>query len=180
MLRWKTGVVAAAFVLGSLSLNAGAADYDRELSERGMTFAWKVDGDQLAVKLSARTTGWVGIGFNPSEQMKGASFILGYVKGGEVTLVDHFGDEVTGHSADDKMGGGENFTLVGGDEKGKMTTIEFTVPLTAGDDYDSTLDVNGETVVLLAYGGGRDSFRSKHRYRGTFSVNLGSGEFKEM
>jgi hypothetical protein len=66
-------------VLGTAGL-IQAADYDHELTAKDMTFAWKIDGDNLAIKISAKTEGWVGIGFNPSKQMKDANFVLGYVK----------------------------------------------------------------------------------------------------
>jgi hypothetical protein len=59
-----------------------AADYSNEVKAKNMSFSWKIDGDKLAVKMSAKTKGWVGIGFNPSDKMKDADFILGYVKKG--------------------------------------------------------------------------------------------------
>ena len=64
-------------------MNSQAAEYDHEVKDKKIDFAWKVDGDKLAVKLTAETEGWVGIGFNPINEMKGANFILGYVKNGE-------------------------------------------------------------------------------------------------
>ena len=59
-----------------------AADYSHEVKAKKMSFSWKIDGDKLAVKMSAKTKGWVGIGFNPSDKMKDADFVLGYVKKG--------------------------------------------------------------------------------------------------
>lgn len=152
-----------------------AGKYDHEIKDQKMTFAWKVDGDKLAVKLTAETEGWVGIGFNPSKEMKDANYILGYVKDGETKLVDEFGDADNNHSSDDKLGGSSDVTLVGGSEQGGITTIEFTVPLKSSDKYDGTINGAGENIVLLAYGGGRDSFKSKHNYRNSLKVNLASG-----
>lgn len=177
--RCFVSIGAVLIFLVSTVLSASAVEYQHELADKDMTFAWAVDGDNLAVKISAKTEGWVGIGFNPSEKMKDANFILGYVKKGEPEIVDHFGDKETGHSSDKKLGGSENATLVGGTEEGGVTTIEFTIPLASADNYDTKIDVNGETMVLLAYGAGRDSFRSKHRYRGSFTVNLATGAYEE-
>lgn len=161
-------------LLGNV-IQGQAAEYSHELKDKDISFAWTVDGDNLAVKLSANTDGWVGVGFNPSEGMKDAGFILGYVKKGEAKIVDHFGVDENKHEADEKLSGTSDVTLVGGTEDGGVTTIEFTIPLQSTDKNDAVLDPNGETIVLLAYGAGRDSFRSKHKYRGTFKVNLGSG-----
>lgn len=155
-----------------------AADYEHEVKAKKTTFAWKVDGDTLAVKISAKTKGWVGIGFNPSEKMKGADFVLGYVKKGEAKIIDEFGDGKTKHSSDKKMGGTVDATLVSGMEKDGVTTIEFTMPLKSADKYDTVFDADGDTVVLLAYGPDRDSFKTKHKFRTTLTVNLTTGASK--
>lgn len=161
-------------VLGS-SINGVAAQYDHEVQDKKISFAWKVDGDRLAVKLSAQTTSWVGIGFNPTKMMKDANFILGYVKDGKVELSDDFGNSDMSHSPDSQLGGSEDVTLVGGTEEGGVTTIEFTVPLQSPDKNDNAIVVDGDTTILLAYGGGRDTFKTKHQYRTSLKVNLASG-----
>lgn len=170
-------------VIGSFALvvsmgQALAAEYDHSVEVENMAFSWKVDGENLAVKMEAKTEGWVGIGFNPSEKMKDANYVLGYVKKGKAEIVDEFGTTKTGHKNDTKVGGVENATLISGTEEGGMTTIEFTIPLDSGDEKDGKLEVDGDTVVLLAYGAGRDSFKSKHKYRTSVTVNLGTGEVK--
>ena len=151
------------------------AEYDHEVKAKKMSFGWKVVGDTLAVKMSAETEGWVGIGFNPSKKMKDADFVLGYVKKGKAKIIDEFGNGPTKHSSDKKLGGTIDATLVGGTEEGGITTIEFTMPLKSADKYDSAIDINGDTLVLLAYGPGRDSFKTKHKYRTVLKVNLSTG-----
>lgn len=160
--------------------NVIAADYAHELVDQKITFSWTVNGDNLAVKLAAETDGWVGIGFNPTEQMAGANFILGYVKNGEAQVIDDFGYDENRHKSDTKLDGTTDVTLVSGTEAGGITTIEFTLPLDSGDKNDSKIDVNGDTKILLAYGAGRDSFLSKHKYRSTHTVNLTTGVFKKI
>lgn len=163
-------------ILLTTAAHAQAAQYDHEIQDKKMTFSWKVEGDKLAVKLSAQTEGWVGIGFNPSRMMKDANFILGYVKDGKAEISDDFGDSDNNHSTDSKLGGSDDVTLVGGTEEGGKTTIEFTIPLQSVDKNDgAAINTTGDTVVLLAYGGGRDSFKSKHQYRSALKVNLSTG-----
>ena len=156
-----------------------AADYAHEVKAKKMSFAWSVNGDRLDVKLSADTTGWVAVGFNPTDAMKGANYILGFVKDGKVTLSDDFGDSPSGHKPDDKLGGTEDVTLVGGSEENGATTIEFSIPLASADANDGNIAVNGETVVLLAYGPDRDSFKIKHKFRTAMKVNLATGAASE-
>lgn len=171
-------------LLAALSLTllvaggALSADYQHSLDVDKMNFSWSINGDQLAGKVSGPTTGWVAVGFNPSNKMKDANIVIGYVKKGKVTIKDDFGSAATQHKTDKKIGGAENVTTVGGSEEGGVTTIEFTMPLNSGDDKDNVLDPNGDTVVILAYGTERDSFRTKHKYHATLTVNLASGERK--
>lgn len=151
-------ILTTVFILaGSLQLQA--QDYDHEVKAKNMTFSWKVEGSDLKVKMSGKTTGWVGIGFNPSTQMKDANYVLGYVKKGKASITDEFGDGERTHKSDDKLGGKNNATLIGGSEEGGVTTIEFSIPLKSDDKTDSVIDPSGKTVVLLAYGGKRDSFK---------------------
>jgi hypothetical protein len=155
-----------------------AADYKHTIEAKDISFSWTIDGDKLAGKIAAKTDGWVGVGFNPSDKMKDANFVIGYVKDGETKMIDEYGTTPTGHKNDEELGGKTDVTLVGGTEEGGMTTIEFVMPLQSGDEKDGSLVVDGDTVVLLAYGSGRDSFKSKHKFRTAITVNLGTGAVK--
>ena len=157
-----------------------AAEYDHEVQIKKISFSWKVSGDTLAVKIAAETKGWVGIGFNPSSKMKGADFILGYVKNGKVKIRDDFGKSKTSHKPDEKLGGTSDVTLIGGEEADGVTTVEFALPLKSGDKKDSELNVEGDTIVLLAYGPDRDGFTARHKFRTALKVNLATGTFSKL
>lgn len=162
-----------------LAGNLKAEGYQHSLTVDKMTFDWSVKGDQLAVKLAAPTTGWVAIGFNPTEKMKGANIIIGYVKDGKVEISDDFGTTAIRHAADTSQNGKENVTIVGGSEQGSTTTLEFSLPLHSEEATDgTTIDPNADTVIILAYGPDMDSFKTKHKYDKTITVNLGSGVMK--
>lgn len=173
-------IVGIGMMLCVTVVNIQAAEYTHEVKSKKIAFAWKVDGNKLAVKLTAETDGWVGIGFNPTHAMKGANFILGYVKNGVAELQDDFGTDEYQHKPDTKLGGTSDVTLVGGTETGGMTTIEFTIPFSSNDTNDSNIDVNGDTTVLLAYGAGRDSFIPRHTYRTAVKVNLSTGASQNL
>lgn len=176
--RLMKSLLAAVSVSMVLASQAIAADYDHTVEAKNISFSWKIDGENLAGQVSAKTEGWVGVGFNPSNKMKDANYVLGYVKDGKVKIIDDFGVTATGHKSDTKIGGTDDVTVVGGTEEGGITTIQFVIPLNSGDDKDGVIDPNADTVLLLAYGAGRDSFRSKHKYREVLTVNLGTGEKK--
>ena len=175
-------ILAAAFAFAILMSGVALAqDYAHSFdADKGMKVSWTVDGDKLHVQLSAPTEGWVGIGFDPEEDMMGANIIIGAVKDGKVRIEDHYGDRKRGHSPDDKLGGKNDVLDPQGTEEGGVTTISFALPLTAGDKADKAIDVSKTNRIIVAFGTGRDSFSAGHKYRGVYDVNFSTGEAKKI
>lgn len=178
-MRFRQMLMAVTTLLLLMPVFVLAGDYDHKISVDKVTFEWKLDGKNINVRLQAETEGWVGIGFNPSEDMKDANFILGYVKKGSVKVTDHFGTSKRQHKADKKLDGKNDVTNAAGKEADGVTEISFTIPLDSDDAKDAVIAADKETTVLLAYGAGRDSFRSKHKFRTALKVNLTTGKYTE-
>ncbi len=159
---------------------AGQDGFDHKIEVETLTFEWRFAGDSLQVRLSAKTKGWVGIGFNPTKEMKDANFILGYVKKGKVKISDHFGFTSRQHKSDTKLGGKKNVSDVWGEEEGGRTSIGFTIPLNSGDDKDKEIFINKDNLVLLAHGAGRDSLKGKHKFKTALKVNLQTGVYEKL
>jgi hypothetical protein len=174
----RQGIVLLVSVLACCLFFSGAtfaSSYQHSLQIDQMRFDWSIDGANLAVRIAAPTTGWVAVGFNPTDMMKDANIIIGYVKNGKVEISDDFGTRVTQHSSDEKKGGASNVTVVGGSESGATTTLEFIIPLNSGDANDGIIDPQADTKVMFAYGPDRDSMKMKHTFAKTVTINLGSG-----
>ena len=142
-------------------------------TDKDITLKWKVEGETLKVKVSAPTTGWVAVGFDPSHAMKGANIIIGYVKNGKVEIRDDFGNGPMSHKADTEMGGKDDITYKSGKEENGTTEISFTIPLNSGDDQDKPL-VPGKTykVILAAGANDADDFSSRHKKIGSVEIKL--------
>ena len=155
--------------------------YSHGIAVGDLRFLWTLKGDSIDVKLAAPTKGWIGVGFNPDtpENMKGANFLIGYVKGGEAQVFDHYGTEVKKHKEDVKIEGSSDVSNVSGSEQDGQTVLEFTVPLNSGDARDKPVSSQGDTIVLLAYGRS-DSVVLKHRFRAIVKVNLSTGEYSVL
>lgn len=179
MKRFLGLIVIAAFFLAANTSQIFAETYAHHIKLKKMEFHWKIDGDNLVAKVSGKTKGWVGIGFNPVDMMQGANFIVGTVKRNKAKVSDEFGSSSMGHIADKKRGGKSSLLASSGSEKGGMTIVEFTIPLDSGDKTDVAIDPNGTTVVLLAMGS-KDSLRIRHNYVATLEVNLSNGQFKQL
>lgn len=164
-------ITLAVFTILLLVSHSVFSDEYKEIEDSGITFQWKLEGDSLYIRLSAPTEGWVAVGFNPSKVMKGADYKLAYVEGSETFIEDHFGTGLFGHKSDLSIGGQSNFTLISGSESGGVTTVEFSIPLNSGDEYDTVLNRGDEVKVLLAYGS-RDNFSRKHKKRTSVVIEL--------
>jgi len=163
------------FLLTGVSMATG---YQHSLTIDKMIFDWSIEGENIAIKLTAPTMGWVGIGFRPTENMKDANIILGVVKNGKVEISNEFGIEATKHIPNTKNGGKDNVTIIGGTQTGNSTTLEFSIPLRTEDAHYGVIDPKGDTVVILAYGPDMTSTKVKHQYAKTISVNLSTGIMK--
>ena len=156
-----------------------AEPFGHTLTDGPMTFSWVLADGAIECTLTGKTKGWVAVGFNPVKMMKGANFIMGYVKGGKVKVTDHIGNSERSHKADTKSGGKNSAVATGGTEKGGVTEIHFTIPLDSKDPSDTAIDAKGMTTVLLAMGA-RDSFRAVHSFRSIHRVNLTTGVSKKV
>jgi hypothetical protein len=173
-------VLILAIVLLALPLGLCAMEYQHKLEANDINFSWTVEGDQIHVMMSAPTTGWVAIGFDPEVAMSGANIIIGAVKKGKFKVEDHYGDRKRGHSSDEKLGGKNDVLNPSGTETDGVTTISFTLPLDTGDKYDKVIHPQGTSRVMLAYGAGKDSFNTRHPFRTVYEINYTTGESKKI
>lgn len=171
-------VLTAVFILlaGCGSDAAGPSEENgwKTYTTDGFTIQWRVEQENtLRLRLSAPTTGWVAVGFDPTLMMMDANFIIGYVQDGTGFLRDDFGTGVTTHQADTTLGGTHDATLIQASESGGRTELEFTIPMDSGDIYDTVLTRGATHVILLAYGpDGAKDFTSPHQYAKAVALEL--------
>jgi len=150
-----------------------SGDGYKKVSSGGVDFEWKVDGNHLRVRLRAKTGGWVAAGFNPKTKMKGADFIIGYVKNGRAVIHDEYGTGFFSHKPDTALGGRNNIADAAGSEKGGVTELSFKLPLNSGDKNDAVLKPGSSLKLLLAHGSDNaDNVISKHAARGSVTIKL--------
>ncbi len=139
-----------------------------------MTLGWRVVDENLEVVVSAPTTGWIAVGFDPGRRMKDANIIIGYVKAGAAVVRDDYGVTQTGHRADIGLDGGsaDVFNIDGSEADGR-TELRYTIPLDSGDKYDRALEPGQKYKVILAHGrAGADTFGAYHAFRTSIEVTL--------
>jgi hypothetical protein len=146
----------------------------QQQSIQGFEFQWKVDGEILDVIISAPTTGWVSVGFDPTNRMKDANYIMAYVdSSGQGVIEDHFGTNPTAHQSDISLGGTQDLELVSASQSGGSTTVNVRLPLVTNDEFDRPLTPGQTYVVIWAFGpDNADNFSAIHRRRGFFRIEL--------
>ena len=125
----------------------------------------RIDGNKARLALRAKTNGYVAIGFDPTDKMKDADIILGFVKDGKAVVFDMYSIGPTGpHPADDQQGGKNDVTVFGGANKDGMTVIEFERMLLTGDPKDKEIKIGDNKIIWSV--GDESSPTTKHVKRG--------------
>ena len=170
-----------AILLVLVAALAGAQSQEKDsdgswkISAIGMDLRWKVEDEWLSVSVSAPTTGWVAVGFNPTGKMKDANIIIGYIKDGELSIRDDYGATPTRHQADGDIGGSNDVSDPSGSESNGKTEISFRLKLDSGDKKDRPLKPGNSYKVIIAHGmDGSDNFKSYHgkAKRATIKIKL--------
>ncbi len=157
----------------TLAVSAFAQPAFQQASFGDYQLEWRVVGQELELRYSAQTTGWVAIGFKPSRMMRDANIIIGYVSGGQVTVEDHFGNRNTSHTQDAQLGGSRDLRVIGGSESGGRTTLHVAVPLDSGDPNDQAMSAGEELRIIYAWGrNGADNTSAYHAGRGGANIRL--------
>lgn len=71
----------------------------------GYRAQWYFESDDVVFEISAPTTGWVTIGFNPRNNIVGSNLIMGAVVDGRLILEDQFVTGVGIHPTISQLGG---------------------------------------------------------------------------
>lgn len=139
----------------------------------GVDLQWRIEGERITVQMTAPTTGWVAVGFDPSRMMKDANMIIGYVAEGELVIADDYGTGNTSHGRDTDNGGTDDIVEAEGSEENGQTQITFAIPLDSGDPTDRPLAVGNSYNVIVGYGpDDSDNLDAYHAARGALEIEL--------
>jgi hypothetical protein len=143
-----------------------------ETTVQGITFQWMTDAEYLYGMVTAPTSGWVSVGFDPTNQMQNANIIIGYVESnGTVNIRDDFGTSPGSHASDLSLGGTDNIMEPAGEDTGSSTMISFKIPLDSADQFDRVL-VPGTTYPIILGYGSSDNYTSFHTLVTSTEINL--------
>lgn len=157
----------------------GNGEYSRsqvmsEVGGRGRTFEiyWKNDAEYLYMAMRANTTGWIAMGFEPSDWMKDAEIVMGNVSDGSVTVQDQYSTGNYGpHIPITQLGGTNSILESGGKQENGSTIIEFKRRMNAGDKYNKIF-TSGQVVPIIWGFSDSESSDVKHIADGKGDLHL--------
>lgn len=175
-------IAAAGLLMGTLAgcgdsstgPEQGEGDW-QEYSTGDFLFEWQFEDSpaSLRLRLTAPTTGWVSVGFDPTSMMEDADLLVGYVEAGTAYIRDDFGTGQFSHASDVSLGGTDDAELIEGSESSGETVLEFRIPQDSGDQYDKVYTQGTAYTLIFAYGeDGADDFTSYHAWAESASFEL--------
>ncbi len=128
-----------------------------------------LNANSLHCKLSGNTNGWIAVGFDPTDRMKDANFIIGYVSDGIGYIRDDYGISATAHASDTSIGGTSDVSLISAIEIEAKTYLEFVIPLNSGDSKDRIL-LPGSSYQVIFASAPQDGFEAYHSITGVATI----------
>ena len=121
--------------------------------------------------LNSPGSGWVALGFSPTDFHMGANFLFFSVVDGETVVSDEYGVSQFVHESDLVLGGSLDIVDYAGVED-QGTVVEFMFRLNSGDNFDTVLEIGKSISVIVAYNEIEDNFQTKHSkwYKHTISI----------
>ncbi len=143
--------------------------YTKKVVKRGMAFVWEFAGEWLHVRLTAPTQGWLAVGFNDRNQLANTNLIMGALyPSGKLLVQDRVIVRAGTHRAKVDLGLADRLAKRSGCPESGGTTIAFSIPTAATDEYSYDLLSGQKIHLLLAYSQERPfkhhSFMRTHLY----------------
>ncbi|CAG0917546.1 unnamed protein product [Notodromas monacha] len=136
--------------------------------------SWDVDdvAAEITFNVSAKTNGWVGVGFTPSGGMKDADIIVMWIADGEV----HFSDRHATRQQVPIVDEVQNYELLDASEIGGTTFFSFRRSIDTCDITQDYFIEDGTSQIIYAFGetdpAGNDPSQHLNTNRGVRSVLL--------
>jgi len=140
----------ATALAGTTAGPATAGTSPQTVRARGITFAWRHQRGRLHGRLSAKTTGWLAVGFNDERTLRGTRFVIGHVVSGRTHAEVHIA-RVPDHAEVGSLGGVSGLADVGGGRTGDETWLTFSLPLRSGGGFEIDLSPGRTVRLMLAW-----------------------------
>ena len=142
---------------------------------------WTMLGDRIQLAISARTTGWLALGLEPTKMMQNADMIIGWWNSTtDFQIVDAYSTGLTGpHPPDTQLGGTYDILSYLATQDNGTTTLELTRMLDTKDPFDHVILANRDMHIIWSTSDSKE-FDQKHSHKGLGVVNFATGKAKPV
>lgn len=123
----------------------------QHIEKNGMTVETTFHHDSIWFRVKAPTEGWVAIGFNETNELKGNYLIMGAVINGSAVAKEHHVFNSGHYRSFSNLGIKSSITKIIGTEQNGQTEISFQLPITRSDLLGKSLKPDSTFMLLLAY-----------------------------
>lgn len=128
-----------------------AAGQEFQRIKRGdMTFRWWHREGRLFGELSAPTAGWLAVGFNDQQTLRGTRFLIGVVEGVAALAEWHIADPPN-HQPIEELGGRADIRNLRGWRDAGRSTLSFSLPHRDADRFSIDLTPGRPVHLMLAW-----------------------------
>ena len=138
------------------------------ISDIDMEFFWEFSQEEqeLYMVLKSPGSGWLAIGFEPTNRMADANIVIAGFENENFLLEEHYGTDQTAHDKIDETYIEKSI----GERNNEISRIEFVIPL--GEDSRYELTKGEKHTIILSYHNNSDNFIQRHTQRTTIEVEL--------
>jgi hypothetical protein len=143
------------------------------LDQGNYRLSWSIKGDTISIQATAKTTGWVAIGFEPTEKMKDADMIIGFINPSGISkVIDAFSVGLKGPHPDDiSLGGTDDLLTSSVSINDGWTSLRFERKFVTGDKFDKDI-LQKPMKVIWSYGSNADIKNYHETSRGSLEINF--------
>lgn len=143
----------------------------QKISQNGMTVSWYHQNERIYFGMSAPTDGWLAIGFNVSDNIKGTYLLMGNVVDGKANVVEHYTVSAGNYKPLTAFAVPSQVKHVEGAESKRNTTVNFSLPVKANSKYQKDLLPGLKYVLHIAYSH-EDDFQHHSMMRTSINITL--------
>jgi DOMON domain len=166
----KKIIIIACSMLTFLSCRAQQKNM-QTISQNGMTVTWYHQNERIYFGVSAPTEGWVAIGFNFSDDIKGTYLLMGNVINDKPNVVEHYTVSAGNYKPLTAFAVLSQVQHIEGAENKNNTVLNFSIPVKAKSKYQKDLSPGLKYVLHIAYSR-KDNFQHHSMMRTTVNISL--------
>ena len=123
----------------------------KSITKNSMTVEWEIVGENMNITMEAPVKGWLAIGLNTKNQLTDTQLMIACVDGDGVSAKDFLVLKPGDYRPMLLLGAKDCIQNLSGKEGASKTTISFSIPIKAVDEFHYSIKEGESMYFLMAY-----------------------------